>query len=520
MARKYNLYEGETIPSGELELDEAGYPVGTQPSNFSGLKNLYSGVKSAFAPGEGYSPDWETKPMEFGNPSYTEDRTTAPQGLDIAAIYAPAMLNNATRVNIKRDPNPRKYNVEKSFGLLPNAEQYGLKLKRDGMPDTSLLQQPQSQPQPQQDSGSNAVSPQTQKPGFFDWFKNMPEDKKQALNMGLLSAGLNIMASAGRTSPTPISTMGLIGEGGMQGLNMYQNVDRYNKDMGMRDAYLGFAKQAAGQSQTRFEAEQPYFSEQATRENEIQKALLSNAQSPKVEVINLGEHGTILKDKYGNIQELKAPGGKSSSKTYKDHVARQKEIISWVVPNEADFFAKLFELKDSAQKEALIAANPSTIEKLKKELDKPENAKYKAQWLISEKYTDEYLYGQGGGNTASNFPQENNEGQPKADYGLGNIDINNRPVVNNKDGSISTIRSISVNEDGKSVLIPTISDDGRIMSNEEAIKQYRSSGKHLGKFNTEEEATVYAKQLSRQMGIKKQIGNKNYIFDNGKWYEQ
>ena len=276
---------------------------------------------------------------------------------------------------------------------------------------------------PQSTSQTPTAAVAGKKPSYKEFFKNLGSDKKEAISMALLAAGLNIMASAGRTSPTPISTMGLIGEGGMQGLNMYQNVDRYNKDMGMRDAYLGFAKQAADQSQATFGSKQPYLLEQAKRENEIQKAQLNNARNPEQKVINLGEYGTVMIDRFGNATTIATPNARGgiSEKEYKNHVAKQKEIISWVVPNEADFFAKLFELKDPAQKEALIASNPSTIEKLKKELEKPENAKYKAQWLISEKYTDEYLYGQGGVvNAGSNLSQTTSERQPPIQKQIGN----------------------------------------------------------------------------------------------------
>lgn len=80
----------------------------------------------------------------------------------------------------------------------------------------------------------------------------------------------------------------------------------------------------------------------------------------------------------------------------------------------------------------------------------------------------------------------------------GNIDLYNRPQVKNADGSISTVRSMSFSSDGREVLVPTVSPDGRIWSNEEAIQNYFSTGQHLGVFDTTDNATNYALKLHQQ----------------------
>lgn len=77
----------------------------------------------------------------------------------------------------------------------------------------------------------------------------------------------------------------------------------------------------------------------------------------------------------------------------------------------------------------------------------------------------------------------------------GNIDLTRRPVVKNADGSVSTVRSIGVNIDGREVLIPTVSDDGRIMTDKEAVETYRQTGRHLGIFDTPTNSTAFAKRL-------------------------
>ncbi len=83
-------------------------------------------------------------------------------------------------------------------------------------------------------------------------------------------------------------------------------------------------------------------------------------------------------------------------------------------------------------------------------------------------------------------------------YGKGNIDLTNRPIVKNDDGSISTVRSMSFqDEEGKEVLVPTVVN-GKIVSDSEAINNYYRTGEYLGKFDSVEEANEYAEELHKQ----------------------
>jgi hypothetical protein len=79
----------------------------------------------------------------------------------------------------------------------------------------------------------------------------------------------------------------------------------------------------------------------------------------------------------------------------------------------------------------------------------------------------------------------------------GNIDIHDRPVVQNSDGSISTVRSISIGTDQGEVLIPTVVGN-KVVSNEEAIAHYKQTGQHLGIFDNEADATAYAQSLHNE----------------------
>ena len=79
-------------------------------------------------------------------------------------------------------------------------------------------------------------------------------------------------------------------------------------------------------------------------------------------------------------------------------------------------------------------------------------------------------------------------------YGLGNIDLNHRKVAHNPDGSISTELSFTVGYDDKIYLLPSVID-GKVVSDEEAIKHFEKTGEHLGIFTNDKEADEYAEKL-------------------------
>lgn len=89
---------------------------------------------------------------------------------------------------------------------------------------------------------------------------------------------------------------------------------------------------------------------------------------------------------------------------------------------------------------------------------------------------------------------------------VGNINVLNRPIVLNEDGSISTTLSFSVNIDGLEVLLPMIVG-GRKLTQSEAVAHYISTGEHLGVFDTPSEADRYADQLHNfQVTVLRQQG--------------
>ncbi len=108
------------------------------------------------------------------------------------------------------------------------------------------------------------------------------------------------------------------------------------------------------------------------------------------------------------------------------------------------------------------------------------------------------------GMAAAQMHQEGRLFEPEGQTEAGNIDLNNRPMVKNPDGTTSTVRSITITDDkGKATVIPTVIGD-KVVSNEDAIKHFKKTGEHLGVFDNEQNANDFAEKLHKQQA--KQYG--------------
>ena len=77
----------------------------------------------------------------------------------------------------------------------------------------------------------------------------------------------------------------------------------------------------------------------------------------------------------------------------------------------------------------------------------------------------------------------------------GNINLAQRPIVYNPDGSYSTVRTATIEHEGKYYNVPTVMDEGRIGTEEEAYRRFLKTGKHLGAYRNLQDAVKAAEGL-------------------------
>lgn len=77
---------------------------------------------------------------------------------------------------------------------------------------------------------------------------------------------------------------------------------------------------------------------------------------------------------------------------------------------------------------------------------------------------------------------------------IGNTDLDHRPILRNPDGSVSTMSTASFGTDKGETLIPTVVN-GKRLSNDQAMAEYQRTGKHMGIFDTPEDADRYSQSM-------------------------
>jgi hypothetical protein len=96
----------------------------------------------------------------------------------------------------------------------------------------------------------------------------------------------------------------------------------------------------------------------------------------------------------------------------------------------------------------------------------------------------------------------------------GNIDTKTLPFVDNPNGKKSSVSSITVEMDGTHYVLPTVID-GKIVSPKEAIESFKKTKKHLGGFETPEEAEARSQKVHQN----EEQRLKAWELENKPWYE-
>lgn len=100
--------------------------------------------------------------------------------------------------------------------------------------------------------------------------------------------------------------------------------------------------------------------------------------------------------------------------------------------------------------------------------------------------------------------------------GRGNIDLNNRPVVTNPDGSRSTVKSTTVGFDDYFAVIPTVIN-GALGSVDDAIEHYLASNEHLGIFKiVQKQGETFEQAYERTLNEANAYADLVHDFEQGK----
>jgi len=97
------------------------------------------------------------------------------------------------------------------------------------------------------------------------------------------------------------------------------------------------------------------------------------------------------------------------------------------------------------------------------------------------------------------------------------IDLANRPEHRMPDGSTATVRSMGVESDGKHVLLPTISKEGKLWSDDEAFNNYQKTNEHMGVYPDDETSDRAGEKIHEDQAKMLEDKRNNRFMDNYNW---
>jgi hypothetical protein len=80
----------------------------------------------------------------------------------------------------------------------------------------------------------------------------------------------------------------------------------------------------------------------------------------------------------------------------------------------------------------------------------------------------------------------------------GNIDVSSRKTIKLSNGEIELFKPMAFRNAGKVIVVPTITEGGKLLTESGAINKYFETGMHLGIFDDMSEAKVRIEQLEKE----------------------
>ena len=183
-----------------------------------------------------------------------------------------------------------------------------------------------------------------------------------------------------------------------------------------------------------------------------------------------------------------------ASRSLQDELMR-KQLSAFETPEQRD--ARELKAKRAEIEQGLALSPPTTIQQGNRILERRYDPESKQFVTGDPLQVQPPISVPMGGHRESSRLLQPPEPLAQGQLEQSNVNLRNRPIVKNPLGGNSTLFSMSFGEDGREILVPRVSDDGRILSEDEAIDNYRNTGKHLGVFRSPNDATAFSQQLSK-----------------------